>query len=180
MSEVKKKLVNTPIGEAKWFSVSKQDKFGNYTVELHLDESERSMKFVDFLENFGEGKKPLEKTPEGYKIKLKAKSKGTKRDNTTYEINPPAIYNSLAQRVSGAELEQLNIGNGSKIRAKVEVKAYEFMGQKGVSLGLKSVQIVEAVAFNGGNDYGFDALEQPNEETDEQKASFEESDNYDF
>lgn len=178
---MKKKLVNTPIGETKWFSVSKVDKFGNYTCELHLDESERSMKFIDFLENFGEGKKPLEKTPEGYKVKLKAKSKGTKRDNTTYEINPPVIYNIHGDKISGADLETLNIGNGSKIRAKIEVKAYEFMGSKGVSIGLKSVQIVEAVAFVGNQDLGFDALDvDPNQETDEQKASFEESDDYDF
>ena len=179
---MKKKIVTTPIGEAKWFSVSKVDKFGNYTCELHLDESERSMKFIDFLENFGKGKKPFEKTESGYKVKLKAKSKGTKRDNTTYEINPPAIYDALGARVSGADLEKLNIGNGSKIRAKIEVKEYNFMGADGVSIGLKSCQIVEAVAFEGGTDYGFDALDvDPNQETDEQKESFEESEgNYDF
>lgn len=179
---MKKKIVTTPIGESKWFSVSKVDKFGNYTCELHLDESERSMKFIDFLENFGTGKKPLEKTPEGYKVKLKAKSKGTKRDNTSYDINPPAIYNALGQRVSGPDLESLNIGNGSKIRAKVEVKEYDFMGLRGVSIGLKSIQIVEAIAFEGGNsDLGFDALGvDPNQETEEQKEAFEESDQYDF
>ena len=181
MSDNKSKIVITPIGESKWFSVSKVDKFGNYTCELHLDESERSLKFIDFIETFGEGKKPLEKTESGYKVKLKAKSKGTKRDNTTYEINPPAIYNALGQRVSGAELEALNIGNGSKIRAKIEVKTYNFMGQDGVSIGLKSVQIVEAVAFSGNADLGFDALDvEPNVESDEQKEAFEESENYDF
>tara|TARA_R110002096_G_scaffold136705_1_gene289548 strand:+ start:41 stop:583 length:543 start_codon:yes stop_codon:yes gene_type:complete len=180
MSDNKSKICTTPIGEVKWFSVSKVDKFGNYTCELHLDESERSMKFIDFLENFSEGKKPLSKTDTGYMVKLKAKSKGTKRDNTTYEINPPAIYNAAAQRISGAELESLNIGNGSKIRAKIEVKAYDFMGTKGVSVGLKSVQIIEAVAFDG-NDLGFDPLDiEPNAESSEQKESFEESDNYDF
>jgi len=179
---MKKQIVTTPIGETKWFSVSKVDKFNNYTCELHLDESERSLKFIDFLENFGEGKKPLEKTPEGYKVKLKAKSKGTKKDNSTYEINPPVIYNALGQKISGADLERLNVGNGSKIRAKIEVKEYEFMGNKGVSIGLKSVQIVELVEYNGGQDYGFDPLEQPNQETSEQEQSFEEqgSENYDF
>ena len=179
---MKKKVVTTPIGEAKWFSVSKEDKFGNYTTELHLDESVGSMKFISFLEGFGEGKKPLEKTPEGFKVKLKSKSKGTKRDNTTYEINPPAIYNALGQRVSGVDLESLNIGNGSKIRAKIEVKQYEFMGSKGVSIGLKSVQIVEAIAFEGGNsDLGFDALGvDPNQESTEQESSFDEQGEFDF
>ena len=178
---MKKKVVTTPIGEARWFSVNKLDKFNNYTTELILDESEKSMKFIDFLESFGEGKKPLEKTDSGYKVKLKAKSQGTKKDNTTYQLNPPAVYDALGKRLIGADLESINIGNGSKIRAKIEVKTYEFMGQKGVSIGLKSVQIVEAIAFESGSqDLGFSPLEQPNEETDEQKASFEESDDYDF
>ncbi len=181
-NDKKKKIVTTPIGTTKWFSVSKVDKFGNYTCELHLDESERSMKFINFLENFAEGKKPLEKTPEGYKVKLKAKSKGTKRDNTTYEINPPAIYSSAGTRISGADLEALNVGNGSQIRAKIEVKEYEFMGSKGVSISLKSVQLVDIVEYIGGSsDLGFDALEMPNVESEEQKESFEEtSGNYDF
>lgn len=181
MSEQKSKIVTTPIGDVKWFSVNKVDKFGNYTAELHLDESERSLKFIDFLENFGEGKKPIEKTESGYKVKLKAKSKGTKRDNTTYEINPPAIYNASAQRISGADLEALNVGNGSKIRAKIEVKAYNFMGADGVSIGLKSLQIVDLVEYHGNGDLGFDPLDlEPNAESSEQKESFEESDNYDF
>lgn len=177
----KKQLVTTPIGEAKWFSVNKVDKFGNYTVELHLDESERSLKFIDFLENFGKGKKPFEKTPEGYKLKLKSKSKGMKRDNTTYTISPPAIYNAVGQRISGAELESLSVGNGSKIRAKVEVKSYNFMGQDGVSLGLKSVQVVEAVQYSGG-DYGFDAMEveNVNVESEEQEQLAESNGSYDF
>lgn len=181
MSDVKKKIVTTPIGEAKWFSVSKVDKFGNYTSELHLDESERSMKFIEFLKGFSSKcDAPFKKTESGYMIKLKAKSKGTKRDNTTYEINPPAIYSALGERLLGSDLEKLNIGNGSKIRAKIEVKEYNFMGKDGVSIGLKSVQIVEAVAFEGGGDLGFDSLDLPNQESDEQKESFEESDNYDF
>jgi hypothetical protein len=182
MSDMKKQIVTTPIGETKWFSVSKVDKFGNYTCELHLDESERSEKFIDFLETFGSGKKPFEKTPEGYKVKLKSKSQGTKRDNSTYTINAPAIYNNLGQRVSGAELEGLSIGNGSKIRAKIEVKQYNFMGQDGVSIGLKSVQVVEAVAYSGGGqDYGFEAteVEEANRESSEQEA-LTESENYDF
>ena len=180
---MKKAIVTTPIGEAKWFSVNKVDKFGNYTVELHLDESKDSLQFIESLENFGSGKKPYEKTPEGYKVKLKSKSQGTKRDKSTYIINAPAIYNALGQRLSGADLEGLSIGNGSKIRAKVEVKQYNFMGQDGVSIGLKSVQIVEAVAYNGGGaDYGFDAteVEEANRETSEQENLSNEQSQYDF
>jgi hypothetical protein len=181
MSEAKKQIVTTPIGEAKWFSVNKVDKFGNYTCELHLDESERSMKFISFLEEFGEGQKPYEKTPEGYKVKLKSKSKGLKRDGSQYIVNAPAIYNALGKRLQGAELEALNVGNGSEIRAKIEVKQYTFMGKAGVSIGLKSVQLVKVVEFAGGSDYGFDPMEQPNLETEEQEESFDQSSgSYDF
>lgn len=182
MSNDKKQIATTPIGTAKWFSVSKPDKFSNYTVELHLDESERSLKFIDFIETFGAGKKPITKTESGYMVKLKGKSKGTKRDNTTYDIAPPAIYNALGQKISGSDLEKLNVGNGSQIRAKVEVKAYEFMGSKGVSINLKSCQIVELVEFHGGGeDLGFDPLSEPNDESSEQKESFEEQENnFDF
>lgn len=179
MSEEKKKqIVTTPIGSAKWFSVNKVDKFGNYTCELHLDESERSLKFIDFLENFGKGKKPYEKTPEGYKVKLKSKSKGTKRDGSSYIVNAPAIYNALGQRISGAELEALNVGNGSEIRAKIEVKQYNFMGADGVSISLKSLQVIKAVSYAGG-DYGFDAMEV-NTESEEEEATGSDVGNYDF
>jgi len=182
MSEQKKALVTTPIGECRWFSVAKQDKFSNYTVELHLDESPESMQFINSLENFGEGKKPFEKTPEGYKVKLKSKAQGTKRDGSTYVINAPAVYNALGQRLQGADLDGLNVGNGSKIRSKIEVKTYEFMGQKGVSISLKSVQIVELVAYAGGGDYGFDAaeVEEANRESSEQENLSEEQNQYDF
>tara|TARA_R110000737_G_scaffold343457_1_gene369448 strand:- start:686 stop:1246 length:561 start_codon:yes stop_codon:yes gene_type:complete len=186
MSEMKKKVVKTPIGEAKWFSVNKVDKFGNYTVELLLDESADSLRFIEGLNNFSPikgAKLPYKKTSEGYSVKLKSKSSGTKRDNSTYVISAPPIYNALGQKVSGADLDGLNIGNGSKIRAMVEVKQYNFMGSDGVSIGLKSVQIVEAVAYSGsGQDFGFDALEveEANRETPEQEASLEESTNYDF
>jgi hypothetical protein len=149
-------------------------KFGNYTCELHLDESERSLKFIDFLENFGEGKKPYEKTPEGYKVKLKSKSKGVKRDGSHYVVSPPAIYDSLGKRIQGADLESLSVGNGSEIRAKIEVKTYTFMGQKGVSITLKSLQVVKIVEYAGG-DYGFDPMETPDLESEEQEQSFEES-----
>jgi len=49
-----------------------------------------------------------------------------------------------------------------------------------VSIGLKSVQIVDLVEYNGGQDLGFDPLSEPNQESDEQKESFEESGEYDF
>ena len=181
MSDMKSKVVTTPIGDVKWFSVNKVDKYGNYTCELHLDESERSLKFIDFLKNFGKGKVPYEKTPEGFKVKLKSKSKGTKRDNTSYTINAPAIYNALGKRLSGSELESLSVGNGSKIRAKIEVKQYNFMGADGVAISLKSVQVVEAIAYSSDNDFGFDALEveSTNVESEEQEQ-LSENEDYDF
>lgn len=163
--KTKRKLVTTPIGEAKWFSVHKPDRFNNYTVELYLDDSPQSHKFFDFIMNFGEGSKPITALQDGgFKVKLKSKSKGIKKDMTVYEINPPAIYNNLGKRMEAEELARLSVGNGTKMRAKIEVSDYEFQGKKGVKLQLKSVQIVELIEFGG--DMGFDAIELEHVNTD--------------
>ena len=75
------------------------------------------------------------------------------------------------------DLANLNVGNGSELRAKIELSAYEFMGQKGVSCKPKSVQIAKIVEFSGGEqDLGFDALELASEDLGES----DDSKKYDF
>lgn len=178
MAQDKKRItVTTPIGEAKWFQVHKVDKFGNYTVELHLDDSPASHKFVDAVDRFGEGKKPITaKADGGYKVKLRSKSSGVKKTGETYQINPPAIYNSLGKRLSNEEVAMLNVGNGSKIRANVELSTYDFNG-KGVKLGLKSLQLVEVLEFG---DIGFEAVAVGRETEEEEQEYTETSGDYDF
>lgn len=159
MSERKKVKLTTPVGSVKWFSLSKVDKFGNYTCQLVLSDSPETHDLISKIDAIGEGKKPYEKQADGSVIlKLKQKREGEKRDGTKYLINPPALYDSLGKRIQGEVLEKLSIGNGSTMRAKIEVSNYEVMGVKGVSVKPKSVQFKTIVEF-GDSDEGFDALE---------------------
>ncbi len=172
-----KVIVTTPIGNAEWFSLVKEDKFGNYTCNLKLEDSPETHKLIAKIDGMGAGRKPYKKETDGsYVLKLKMKSQGQKKDGSTYIINPPAIYSSVGKKIDGQELHQLNVGNGSEIRAKVELSAYDFMGQEGVSCKPKAVQISKLVEFSGGSaDLGFDALELSTEDLGE-----ESSDDYDF
>lgn len=172
-----KVIVTTPFGKAEWFSLVKEDKFGNYTCNLKLEDSPETHKLISQIDSLGSGRKPYKKEADGsFVLKLKMKSAGQKKDGTTYHVNPPAIYSAVGKRVEGQELHSLNVGNGSEIRAKVELSAYDFMGQSGVSCKPKSVQIAKIVEFSGeGADLGFDALELASEDLGE-----ESSDDYDF
>lgn len=178
MEKRKKILLTTPISKCQWFSLSKEDKFGNYTCNLILEDSPETHKLISKIESLGEGKMPFKQEDDGsYSLKLKLKAKGVRKDGTTYEVNPPAIYNAMGQRMSGQELAGLSVGNGSLVRAKIELSAYTFMGNSGISCKPKSVQIAKLIEFNGGGeDLGFDSLEL--ESTDD--VVEEESGDYDF
>lgn len=151
----------TPIGKAEWFSLTKEDKFGNFTCNLKLEDNPETHKLISKIDELGSGRKPYTKQSDGtFILKLKVKSVGQKKDGTSYQINPPVLYNAMGKKIEGMDLVNLNVGNGSEIRAKIELSAYEFMGQAGVSCKPKSVQIAKLVEFSGGDsDLGFDALE---------------------
>ncbi len=168
----------TPIGKAEWFSLTKEDKFGNYTCSLKLEDSPETHKLISQIDSLGGGRKPYNKEADGsYKLKLKVKSVGQKKDGTSYVINPPVIYNALGKKVEGMDLASLNVGNGSEIRAKIELSAYDFMGTQGVSCKPKSIQIAKLVEFHAdGGDIGFDALELSEEDSSEAPSN----DGYDF
>lgn len=169
--------VVTPIGKTEWFSLSKIDKFGNYTCTLILEDAPETHQLISKIDSCGEGAKPYSKESDGtFKLKLKLKSNGQKKTGEFYKINPPAIYNALGKRLEGKALEELNVGNGSEIRAKIDLSAYEFQGKQGVSCKVKSVQIAKVVEFNS-SDSGFGALES--EEIDEGEGKEPDS-NYDF
>lgn len=171
-----KAIVTTPIGQAEWFSLVKEDKFGNYTCNLKLEDSPETHKLISKIDSMGEGRKPYTQEADGsFVLKLKLKSKGQKKTGEMYTILPPVIYNSIGKKIEGMDLQSLNVGNGSEIRAKIELSAYEFMGQKGVSCKPKAVQIAKLVEFANSEDLGFDALELESEDLGE--AS---SDGYDF
>lgn len=185
MSTAKKQQrvsVTTPVGKVEWFSLNKTDQFGNYTCVLHLEESPETLKLISIIDSVGEGKKPYEKQADGsFKIRMKSRSKGTKKTGETYTVNPPVVYNALGKKLSSLELENLSIGNGSEMRAKLEFSTYAMFNQetqeivKGVSSKIKSAQLGKIVEFSGGGDLGFDALELDSVDLGE-----ESSDNFDF
>jgi len=187
MSAAKKKSLVTPIGKTQWFSLTKTDKFGNYTCSLILEDSPETHKLISEINSIaGEDftKKPFELQADGsYLIKLKGKSQGTKKDNTTYVINPPVLYNSLGKKLEGADLLSLNVGNGSEMRAKIEVSSYVMVNQetqevmKGISCKIKSAQIAKIVEFQSeDSESGFDALEMGIDSESDSKPN----DGYDF
>jgi len=149
----------TPIGEIKWFNLVDTDKFGNFSVELKLEDSPETHKLISQIDSLSEsGRKPYKKQADGsFDLKIKMKSQGMKRDNTPYTVNPPAIYNSTGKRFSEDEARRLSVGNGTECRFKVVLSSYDVNGSQGVSCKPKSVQIAKLVEFGG--DAGFDALE---------------------
>ncbi len=190
MSAKRKTLsVVTPLGKAEWFSLHKEDKFGNYTATIHLEESPEVLKIISQIDALGDGNKPYAKQADGsYKIKMKGKSKGTKKTGEQYVINPPAVYSPLGKRLSNEEVAKLNIGNGSEIRVKLELSTYVMVDQetqeviKGISSKVKSAQLGTIVEFSGGDaDSGFGALEFDADESGEPASEGSQSDaKYDF
>jgi mannose/fructose/N-acetylgalactosamine-specific phosphotransferase system component IIB len=188
MSAAKKLSVVTPIGKAKWFSLTKTDKFGNYTCSIELEDSPETHKLISQIDSVAADdfkKKPYEKQADGsYVLKVKGKSKGTKKTGETYIVNPPVLYNALGKKIEGMELASLNVGNGSEVRAKIEVSSYVMLNQdtqelmKGISCKIKSAQIAKLVEFQSeSEDTGFDALELSEEDSSEGSSA---NDGYDF
>ena len=174
--------VTTPVGKVEWFELNKTDQFGNYTCVLHLEESPETLKLISIIDSIGEGKKPYEKQADGsFKVRMKSRSKGTKKSGETYTVNPPVIYNALGKKLSNMELENMSVGNGSEMRAKIEFSTYAMFNQetqeivKGVSSKIKSAQLGKVVEFSNNADLGFDPLELDSVDLGE-----ESSDDFDF
>lgn len=174
MQAQKKVMVTTPIGSISWFSLHKVDNFGNYTANLHLEDAPETHKLISIIDSMGAGNKPYKKQADGSVVlKLKSKSKGQKKDGSMYVVNPPVIYNALGAKLSAQEVAELNVGNGSKLRAKLELSTYTMQGG-GVSAKLKSAQLVEVIKFMGGDaDLGFDAFEFSEVDDIEESSSFD-------
>ena len=171
-----KVMAVSPLGKVQWFSLNKEDKFGAYTANLILEENPETLKFISQIDGMlpaGGTKLPYKKESNGsFVIKLKLKARGQKKDVSTYEVNPPVVYDGTGTKLDAAKVEAMNIGNDSVIRAKVELSAYDFNGTKGVSCKPKSIQISKLVQFvAGGEDAGFDALEFSEFDSSAEQAS---------
>lgn len=152
-------IVNTPVGTVKWFNLHKEDKFGNFTCDLELEDTPEMHKFKDQIDSLApEGRKPYKAGLNGgIVVKLKLKAKGQKKDGTSYNNVPPVIYNMNKEKLSIADVIASNIGNGSTIMAKVELSAYDFNGL-GVSCKPKAILVKKIEQFSGG-EMGFDDSE---------------------
>lgn len=182
----KKISATTPIGRTEWFSLTKEDKFSNYTSTLILDDSPETHALISIIDSVGEGRKPYEKQADGsFKLKMKGKSKGSKKDGTSYVINPPVLYNAMGKKIEGQALHELNVGNGSEMRCNLEFSNYTMVNEEqevltGVSCKVKSVQIAKVVEFQSDNsDAGFGALEMAIE-SDESGPVNKPASDYDF
>ena len=165
MSNATKKVpAQTPFGKTEWFSLTKPDQYGNYTSVLVLEDSPETHALIAKIESVGEGRMPFTKEADGtFKLRLKGKSKGMKKDGTQYVVNPPVLYNATGGKIDGLEREKLNVGNGSELRANIELSSYAMVNEKqelvkGVSCKVKAVQIAKIVEFQS-EELGFDAVE---------------------
>lgn len=169
MSKVERLNVVTPIGKIKWFNLVDTDKFGNYAVDLELEDSPETHKLISQIDSMGEGRKPYKKQDDGsFVLKIKMKSAGFKKGtNEPYTVNPPAIYSNAGKRLSEEDVRKLSVGNGSECRFKVELSAYYVNGSKGVSCKPRSVQIAKLVEYSSD---GFDSLEFDEEDHGEEPS----------
>lgn len=194
MSEKKKVIVNTPVGEAQWFKLVKpDDKFKKYSVDLIVEDTpelQQIMAKMDalieekFKEEFANAKpeakrklkksdnKPIEpqydsegKETGKYKIKVRGKSEGQNKDKQVYSIPRPPLFNSAAKLISDSEAAALRVFNGSLLQVNVEMVPYNVKNEIGVTFKPKAVKIKKIQQSNAdASMFGFSADEVSSED----------------
>jgi hypothetical protein len=164
------KGVVTPAGESLWTKVVKPDtKFnpeGVYEAAVIL-ENEEALKLISKIEEAeAEWQKTHKKKVNAHpyeelldeegdstgRFKFKAKMKASGK----YGPRRPALFDSQGTQIT----KPVEIGNGSTIRIKCDLKGYKAGANFGVTLGLVAVQIINLVEFGGNaSNEGFDAVE---------------------
>lgn len=88
-----------------------------------------------------------------YEVKFKLKAVGKSKDKTWEQR--PVVYDASNNVINTSSLEGLNMGNGSECRVAFEIIPYNTgMAGMGISLRMKSVQIINLVEYRGGhNDF---------------------------
>lgn len=144
--------ITTPIGIARYPHLIEPDTKGQfadnkYKVDLILTKQELSDLKKKFIEASGLTEK--NKFPFGV----------DKEDENIMFLKLKSEFKPLLMDKNGMDLPvdaKVSIGAGSKIRAIAELYPYNVAGQKGLSLRLKSIQIVSLVE---GSRMGFDKVE---------------------
>lgn len=192
-----KKQFVTPIGEALYPHLHEPDyKFnsdGVYQTRLILPEGDyESLKaeydayyteaYADACDNAGKKLKESDSTPfregeEGLYIMAKQVAEKNTRSSGLIKFSIKAV------NAQGKLIKMPRVGSGSKLRLALEPNAWTVNGKFGVSLRLRSVQIIELVEY-GQKDSVFDTVEGgfsggeefTNELTDETTQSKEDGD----
>lgn len=142
----------TPIGIARYPHLIEPDTKGQYAddkykVDLILTKQELADLKKRFIEVSGLTEK--NRFPIGV----------DKEDESIMFLKLKSKHKPLLIDANGMDLPvdaKVSIGSGSKIRAIAEIYPYNTAGQKGVSLRLKSIQIISLVE---GSRMGFDKVE---------------------
>ena len=94
-------------------------------------------------------------------MKFRLASSGKKKDDTVYQIAPPALFNSQAKPYSESEKASLQVFNGSIAQVSFEISPYALAtGDVGASLKPKAIMLhkIQQVAMDASQ-YGFSASE---------------------
>lgn len=166
-----KKQIVTPIGEALYPHLHEPDyKFddsGVYQTRLILSEADYNTVKEQYDEIY-EAAYKSECDKAGKKLKLNDSSPFREGEEGLYVLaKQPAQKNTRAHglikfnikgfNAQGKLIQMPRVGTGSKLRLALEPKPWVVNGKFGVSLRLRSVQIIELVEY--GNESVFDEVE---------------------
>lgn len=190
MAKEKKISATSPIGQANWFKLVKPDqKFNKYSVDVIVEDSDTVQTLLNQIEELtaarlaqakqeaktpqaaskakDSGNRPIEAQldsegkPTGkYIMKFRLSSTGKKKDDTIYQVAPPAIFNSKNELLSSADKNALQVPNGSLIQVSFELSPYFVQSTgAGVTMKPKACKIHKLQSIADANQFGFSDAE---------------------
>lgn len=152
--------ITTPLGIAKWPWLTKADtKFdaaGVYKTDLLLSSSD-TKSIASQLKAFYEKHFPNTKGKMPYKKEVDDTGKETGDYIFKFKTkNKPAVFDA-----SGKPMKDVNVFGGSKIKVSGTASPYSAAGNKGITLYLNAVQVIDLVTGDTGSSssFGFNAEE---------------------
>ena len=140
-------------GIAQWASLSKPN---NMSGKFQIDVCNLSKEDVAQLEKQGVTNVHVEKSrdddyePRGHYITMRSNAVSKAGDN----LDPPKVVDAKKQPLPRGVL----VGNGSLVKVVYDPFEWTYKNKAGVSAGLRIVQVIELVKFEGGS--GLDDLEE--------------------
>ena len=164
MSKQEKML--SPVGEVKFVSLDKPDTKlaksedeGKYRVSLVLDPKDAGhKKFLAKLKKLAEEKHPKGRKP--YKEDKDRDGVETGKILVSFQSTyKPKVFDKYGQDIP----EDVVVGNGSVCQMCFVPAYYEVTVNKGMTLYIQAVKVIELVEFGGrtAEDFGFDVEEAP-------------------